>query len=327
MDVRGDGESRSRRPVTYGFAMRRLIPHLAAAVLTTAATLKTIELVWLAGSGGAVAKLLHLASAGMAVVIAAELGLAAWLTLGWHQRWAVRTAEIAFITFALVAAWLWGSGATSCGCFGALEVPPWVTLLVDLSLAIGLRWWRSDEPTAATPRPTRLARFRATSVAVAGLLAVVLVLRGPLTVAVIPLPTDQSSVSTTIPSPTTTPAGSATVAAAAGDLTVAGTTVDLTHGEWMVVRFRNDCEHCQETVPMVVASLSSRPVEDSMRWAFLDVTDSESTYPPLVTADTLPPGAALVRKPDLWAETPRFLRMRDGQVISSSETLPSLTEP
>lgn len=77
--------------------------------------------------------------AAVPVLGGAEVALAIWiLVLG------DRTPVVQYLTawgiLVLAAAAGWGLliGAESCGCFGSLHVPPWVTLIGDLSVALAL---------------------------------------------------------------------------------------------------------------------------------------------------------------------------------------------
>jgi hypothetical protein len=62
-----------------------------------------------------------------------ELMLGAWLVSGYQRRYAVRVGLLVFLVFFAVTIYQIIIGAKSCGCFGAVHVPPTATLLaVDL---------------------------------------------------------------------------------------------------------------------------------------------------------------------------------------------------
>ncbi len=48
------------------------------------------------------------------------------------------TNAIVFASFGIFAAIRWSLGYTSCGCSGNLELPPWVFILIDVGILIGL---------------------------------------------------------------------------------------------------------------------------------------------------------------------------------------------
>ncbi len=49
-------------------------------------------------------------------------------------------------------------GASSCGCFGAVQVPPWVTLVIDGGLFLGLWWFGRQAPSLALKKSCRHCR-------------------------------------------------------------------------------------------------------------------------------------------------------------------------
>ncbi len=53
-------------------------------------------------------------------------------------RWAANFLACVYGGFFCVATALWMSGVADCGCFALLSVPPWVTAIVDATLAVGL---------------------------------------------------------------------------------------------------------------------------------------------------------------------------------------------
>lgn len=69
------------------------------------------------------------------LVIGAELVIAILLAL--HRRWARLLAIVTLVTFIAVLIATMQQGMTSCGCFGTIETPPWVMLLIDGVLLLG----------------------------------------------------------------------------------------------------------------------------------------------------------------------------------------------
>ncbi len=59
--------------------------------------------------------------------------------------------------FAVILVWETVSGAASCGCFGSVTVPPWVTLVVDGSLFLGVLFLAPRGREFAPPTPLRTA--------------------------------------------------------------------------------------------------------------------------------------------------------------------------
>lgn len=74
----------------------------------------------------------------MTCVVELEIFLSIWLFGGWRRRlsWYVTFLCFgAFFTVTMQRAW---AGFESCGCFGAVNVNPWVTLTVDGTIIVGL---------------------------------------------------------------------------------------------------------------------------------------------------------------------------------------------
>lgn len=59
--------------------------------------------------------------------------------------------------FAVILVWETVSGAASCGCFGSVTVPPWVTLVIDGSLLLGVLFLAPRGREFAPPTPLRTA--------------------------------------------------------------------------------------------------------------------------------------------------------------------------
>jgi len=117
-----------------------------ALVLAVAAGLK---LAWMAGhkqAAGAETLFSGLPMWGKWGLVAAELGLAAWLANGWLQRWAAMAAICLLSVFLCVVVIEMGKvEPKSCGCLGAMAVGSgrtslWVTLGMDVGL-LGLALW------------------------------------------------------------------------------------------------------------------------------------------------------------------------------------------
>jgi hypothetical protein len=93
-----------------------------------------------------------------------ELGLGVWLLSGYRQRTARWAALVCFAMFAAVNAYQVWRGAPSCGCFGALYIPPLASLALDGCCLAGLALIRpaSEVPIRrSTPYlpASRLNRF------------------------------------------------------------------------------------------------------------------------------------------------------------------------
>jgi len=210
-------------------------------------------------------------------------------------------------------------GASSCGCFGAVQVPPWVTLTTDsfflLCLIFVARGVESLRMTASQPT------WR---VVIAGVLSVLAVAVGfGLTAGGLPDPT--GSVDAEAPTPTGPVEGyylpeyEGWVGTAFMSLDVASWIQDLPNdleqGPQYILFYRLDCEHCHElmevffadgvplpTTAVAVPERDGFPTEGVQPFACGDCRMAE-----------LPAGT------DWFLQTPVLVRLTDGIVECAAE--------
>ncbi|MBI1900439.1 MAG: hypothetical protein HYS13_04895 [Planctomycetia bacterium] len=89
-------------------------------------------------------------------LIVGEFALAAWLLSGRAELGSWVAAVLCFSAFAGVSIAKALAREASCGCFGSLEISPWLAGLIDVAVVTGLCIWR---PTVALSG-TRLSRHR-----------------------------------------------------------------------------------------------------------------------------------------------------------------------
>jgi hypothetical protein len=82
-----------------------------------------------------------------------ELLLGLWLFGGWLRASAWFVATMSFTGFAGASAWLGWQGYSSCGCFGAIPVSPWLSFGLNASVLLLLMLavpkaeaWRAQYP-------------------------------------------------------------------------------------------------------------------------------------------------------------------------------------
>ncbi len=125
---------------------RKYLHLLIAAVLIVSAALKTSGVLGQGTSG-------HW---WLLPAVLCEVVLALWLATGLYPQRATQIAIVAFALFAGVSLGKAVAGETSCGCFGNLEVNPWVTFVADcgaiLLLAVCLQAGRQSEERARRGR-------------------------------------------------------------------------------------------------------------------------------------------------------------------------------
>jgi hypothetical protein len=74
------------------------------------------------------------------LIVGAELGVAVWLLSGIAEVWSRRAAMLLLMVFMVVAAQRLLAGNNDCGCFGAVRVPPALTLAFDSTSLAALFW-------------------------------------------------------------------------------------------------------------------------------------------------------------------------------------------
>jgi hypothetical protein len=182
-----------------------------------------------------------LSSAGVvACVTGLEVGLGLMLVTGAYPRTTRRVTLACFTVFAGVASYKTFAGDSSCGCFGQIQVAPWLTLAFDLTAVGALAMCGLGNPTRpAAPNHRSLA---AVAVALAAAAAGAVLALTPEAVPVTP----------------------------DGDFVGAGRVVvlqpkdwigkpfplrkyveideDLSRGRWTLILFQRDCPKCQSVL-------------------------------------------------------------------------------
>jgi len=218
-------------------------------------------------------------------------------------------------------------GASSCGCFGAVAISPWVTLVTDVTFLLGLAVLGRREPKLALT--SDLPTWRVLAAGLWGLAGVALAfgLRPP----------EQ-------PAPRAE-AGAAVVRAAAlpadgyylpdyqtwlgrtfAELDIAGWVRglpdDIASGSQYVIFYRKDCEHCHELMELYFSA--SLPLPTTA------VAVPERAGFPTVNLQPFPCGdcrvAELPAGVDWFLQTPVLVRLFDGIVECVSEVDPEAPE-
>ncbi|MDR1477449.1 MAG: hypothetical protein LBJ00_00730 [Planctomycetaceae bacterium] len=76
------------------------------------------------------------------LVVEFELFFGLWMAFGFFPKLTRLATMGCFLTFVVVSCCKALSGETSCGCFGAVEVHPWITMLLDCGIVIMLWYFR-----------------------------------------------------------------------------------------------------------------------------------------------------------------------------------------
>lgn len=86
-------------------------------------------------------------------IVEVEILLGLWLLSGHKPVWAWLFALLMFSAFAAINSYQGWVGYASCGCFGALEVNPWLTFVIDIATVVGLALARPTPPLLPTQPP------------------------------------------------------------------------------------------------------------------------------------------------------------------------------
>lgn len=254
---------------------------LAAAVAKTGVWLHTGQPVF---AGWALPTSVGVAALTWETTLAVGLLLASWSVHVWVA------ARATFCAFALLATAAAISGATSCGCFGELTVPPWAAAAADVLYAAA--FWVLRPP----PRPAHRSHPRHGAL-LAALVSAMLV--GWLAVATASRPTTGARAPTT---------------SADLDL-IAALPEAWHHGRWVICCYRSTCAHCRGGMPhwLETARRDGTRVPP-LRWAFLrvDAKDVDDLIPPTSPHPHL-------RQPRNQLMTPWFLRLEDGVEVMAAE--------
>ena len=249
------------------------------------------------------------------VLVTIELFIGLLLLFGVRGplTWIVTT--LLFFAFAGFSLYLAVSGAATCGCFGQLNVNPWVTFVLDLGILGFLVRWRQQiaSPVDLRLRP-QIDRFTVGSIAlVISLLATTAV------------GLSRSSASSGIDG-----------AIGQGELVILESDewigkpfpliehiapqIDLTEGKWTVLLYHYDCPQCREAAPlyeqMAFSSGASRRVMLLEMPPFAGETSHSSG--PVVHA-------RLSEQREWFAQTPLEIQLDHGVVVSASLDLPSVS--
>lgn len=277
-------------PVQAGAAdPGRTVAWLAAALLVTAAAMKSLQLSQAAAMP--VGPWLWPRWAG-ALAITAE-GLLAGVFLLRHPPALVRRLGGGlFAAFAAIALAGWWAGKTTCGCFGPFSPPPLAMAAIDVVLAAA--FLRAPPARRQGGRPGR-----AIALSLAGAAA----LAGWWLAATQPaLPTAPAAIDTT-----------------AWQRRVA---TDMASGTWIAVCYRDQCPHCRAGIAAWVQAAEDARAGDGPGWVFIDLDPAGRQ------GDLLAPFGAQrlrrLRRPNVLITAPLFLLVQGGRVIASSPVLEGL---
>jgi len=213
-------------------------------------------------------------------------------------------------------------GASSCGCFGAVQIPPWVTLVTDVFFLVSLLFIARGVPALKMPRllPTW-------QVGVVGIWSVLSV-----AVAFGLTPSGNALESADAPSGAVATAGptegyylpdyTAWQGSAFLDLDVAawirGLPEDIEQGQQYLLFYRKDCEHCHELMELFFA-------EELLLPTTAVAVPERTGYPTVGVQPFVCGSCRLAELPagvDWFMQTPVLVKLAGGVVECAAEVSP-----
>lgn len=240
-----------------------------------------------------------------------EFCLALWL-LSAKSRKLTWTASLGcFVAFAGVSAYKGVSGELSCGCFGALQVAPWFTFVLDVTVVLALLAFR---PRPAQYETWRLSPAAAVTVALLVGLPGVWLMRGPKTTELSPDDAIDANgrIAVLLPEKWLGKRFPLFDHVDVGE--------ELGQGVWVVVLHQAGCPRCEELIHEFSQANEHNGRESVCHTAFIELPDR-----PGIRGDSRLDGCLSGRldtSRDWFVTTPTALKLRDGiveQVIQDAD--------
>lgn len=226
-------------------------------------------------------------------LIPAELFLGLWLLSGLYARSAQRLAALTFAAFCSFNIWSVINGASACGCFGPVRASPWIALVLDTGVLVGLLITRpaADDRLTARSHPGRFTIVCMTFALSLGAFGWAALSRHESGEEVLVRPEEWQGK----PLPLL------------ADIDIHE---QLASGHWLLAFHRHDCEECRRWLPQWHQLARTR----GWRLALVAV-------PPFPNADHTETGDSAVQghlnPSKSWVfQTPVLVRLQDGEVIS-----------
>ena len=283
-------------------------------LLLTAAVLKTVSLVDRPMLGG----FWFETRSTVSLAIFLECLLASWMFVGSAPWWLRRVGAACFAAFFLVAVSKWTVGAESCGCFGDVQVPPWITAGLDLAFFAGFLLISSPTTEteslaadAAIPVPSRFRDWGVACCLSCGMfvglgLGVAALTSAPEALAAESAEGGVPDTGLIVLDP------EEWVGQAFPLFKLIDGSSDLKTGNWWVAIYSHTCGHCRDMLPVLEAAAAA-----GMPIAALSV-------PPHASAanDPLQPqgpvwSLRLSEDRDWFAATPLLMHLQEGLVVET----------
>jgi len=280
---------------------------MAAAVLFAAAALKAMQL----ASVPSLSPQFMYHPWVQTTLIEFELFLGIFLICNVYEPWAARAACCAFGIFAIISMTKILTGASSCGCFGAVEIAPEKMFILDLGAAVSLGVfgaqfrspaWKNIPSIERRPRKWRLFVAALLAIVVSGVPAWAiraqfqLRVHGSKAADNVRIIEVADMVNKELPF--------------SDQIEISD---DLTSGTWILVLYRQGCSLCEEAIPQYVEVMKTH----AGKYAFIEI----------------PSGAVGMRPPDSpaylqgklsdefnwYGESPIVVKLKEGVVVEGKQ--------
>lgn len=262
------------------------------------------------------------------IQIPLELGLGIWLISGLFKKAGWLLGLIAFGGFIGVTLYKGLTGAESCGCFGKVQVNPWVTLFaIDIPIFLCLAAFRPKGEKLLPPPWPKAARFFAVAIPTFILLP---------TIEYILITNKQAkpNVEDWISKPAKTvtvepnkPAGQI-VKSFWPMLEYIDIKQQLQTGLWVVLMYHYDCPDCAQAIPKYEGIHNSLAGNDNaINFAFVEMPPYGKDNQKLVSPDSQVLSGKLSDAKKWFLQTPVVVVLHHGEVLKVWEgTAPALDE-
>jgi len=270
------------------------------------------------------------------IQIPLELGLGIWLVSGLFKKAAWLLATIAFAGFIGVTLYKGLTGEASCGCFGKIEVNPWITLFaMDVPILIALVIFRPKGEKLLPPpwpHPAHFIPIAMLTSFLLGALIPTLIFNKPGDEGIgrsgrqylVIRPENWTGSSTkTDPNQAAIEEYDETQIAVLPDdlpswkimLNHVDIADKLKSGAAVVLFYHADCPDCREAVPIYEKYNQKFTADEQFNFAFIKVPPYSDPSQDIVPADTTAMVGKLDQSRDWIFQTPLIFLLNDGELI------------
>jgi len=232
-----------------------------------------------------------------------ELALGIWLLSGLFKKAAWFISLLCFSFFSLVTIYKAITGAESCGCFGSVQVNPWVTLFaIDLPALVALAVFRPKGEKFFAPLPSF---FRFAGIASFGLITLV---------------TTSAVLAFNEPAKVTSSYEVLGPETWIGQPLPVLKHIDigekLAKGKWLLIFYRHDCQACKEEFQKYEQSARELArIPTGPHVAFVEIPPYGGPGKNFLSSKTLCPVGRLSDAKKWFVQTPQIITIDDGRVV------------